>query len=75
VKIFEGDIIRVIGQSQEINVVAYDEGTFSVGTYEKTDAYPDGVFFTMWYLHIALNDEGAEVIGNIFDNGGLLDDC
>ena len=63
VKIFEGDILKVhyIGGSEN-NKVIYDRGTFCVDYSED--------------YHPLLNEINhcCEVIGNIWDNGGLVND-
>lgn len=60
-KIFEGDIVDILTENEEIGVIAYDEGGFVV----KADGFCVD-------FHNNINGTDLEVIGNIHDNPELL---
>ena len=60
-KIFEGDIVDILTENEEIGVVEYDDGGFEV----KADG------FTVDF-HSNINGTSSEVIGNIHDNPELV---
>ena len=62
VKIFEGDIVDILTENEEIGVVTYDDGGFMV--------YADGFCVD---FHTNINGTDLEVIGNIYDTPELLD--
>ena len=59
--IFEGDIVDILTENEEIGVVAYEDGGFLVNA--------DG--FSVDF-HSNINGTDLEVIGNIHDNPELL---
>ena len=59
--IFEGDIVNILTENEEIGVVEYDDGGFEV----KADG------FTVDF-HSNINGTDLEVIGNIYDNPELV---
>ena len=61
-KIFEGDIVDILTENEEIGVVNYEDGGFLV------DA--DGFCVD---FHANINGNDVEVIGNIHDNKDLLE--
>lgn len=61
-KIFEGDIVDILTENEEIGVVEYDDGGFEV----KADG------FTVDF-HSNICGTDLEVIGNIYDNPELLE--
>ena len=61
-KIFEGDIVDILTESEEIGVVAYDDGGFWVNA--------DGFCVD---FHSNINGTDLEVIGNIHDNPELVE--
>lgn len=61
-KIFEGDIVDILTENEEIGVVAYDDGGFLVNA--------DG--FCVDFIN-NINGTDVEVIGNIHDNPELLE--
>ena len=60
-KIFEGDVVDILTENEEIGVVAYDDGGFLVNA--------DGFCVD---FHSNINGTDLEVIGNIHDNPELL---
>lgn len=60
-KIFEGDIVDILTENEEIGVVAYDDGGFLVNA--------DGFCVD---FHSNINGTDLEVIGNIHDNPEFL---
>ena len=60
-KIFEGDIVDILTENEEIGVITYDEGGFVV----KADGFCVD-------FHNNINGTDLEVIGNIHDNPELL---
>ena len=56
-KIFEGDIVDILTENEEIGIVAYDDGGFLVNA--------DGFCVD---FHSNINGTDLEVIGNIRDN-------
>ena len=60
-RIFEGDIVDILTENEEIGVVAYEDGGFWVNA--------DG--FNVDF-HSNINGTDLEVIGNIHDNPELL---
>lgn len=60
-KIFEGDIVDILTENEEIGVVDYDDGGFLVNA--------DGFCVD---FHANINGTDLEVIGNIHDNPELL---
>ena len=60
-KIFEGDIVDILTENEEIGVVAYEDGGFLVNA--------DGFCVD---FHSNINGTDLEVIGNIYDNPELL---
>lgn len=56
-KIFEGDVVDILTENEEIGVVAYDDGGFLVNA--------DGFCVD---FHSNINGTDLEVIGNIHDN-------
>ena len=63
VKIFEGDIVDILTENEEIGVITYDEGGFVV----KADGFCVD-------FHNNINGTDLEVIGSIHDNPELLKD-
>ena len=63
-KIFEGDIVDILTENEEIGVVEYEDGGFLVSA--------DG-FCVDFHSNIYGTD--LEVIGNIHDNPELLEGC
>lgn len=68
-RIFEGDIVDILTENEEIGIVAYDDGGFLVN--------PDSGFFVnadAFYVdfHSNINGTDLEIIGNIHDNPELL---
>ena len=61
-KIFEGDIVNILTQNEEIGVVEYDDGGFEV----------KAAGFTVDF-HSNICGTDLEVIGNIYDNPELLE--
>lgn len=61
-KIFEGDIVGILTENEEIGVVEYEDGGFLVSA---------DVFFCVDF-HSNINGNDLEVIGNIHDNPELL---
>ena len=61
-KIFEGDIVDILTENEEIGVVAYEDGGFLVNA--------DGFCVD---FHSNINGTDLEVIGNIYDNPELLE--
>ena len=59
-KIFEGDIVDILTENEEIGVVAYEDGGFLVNA--------DGFCVD---FHSNINGTDLEVIGNIHDNPEL----
>ena len=60
-KIFEGDVVDILTENEEIGVVTYDEGCF----YVKADG------FSVDFRN-NINGKDLLVIGNIYDNLELL---
>lgn len=60
-KIFEGDIVDILTENEEIGVVKYDDGGFQV---EANGFIVD--------FHTNINGTDLEVIGNIYDNPELI---
>lgn len=60
-KIFEGDIVEILTENEEIGVVEYDDGGFQVEA--------DGFIVD---FHTNINGTDLEVIGNIYDNPELI---
>lgn len=60
-KIFEGDIVDILTENEEIGVVAYEDGGFLVNA--------DGFCVD---FHTNIKGTDLEVIGNIHDNPELL---
>ncbi|MBE6928046.1 MAG: hypothetical protein E7467_06115 [Ruminococcaceae bacterium] len=60
-KIFEGDIVDILTEDEEIGIVAYDDGGFQVEA--------DGFCVD---FHSNINGTDLEVIGNIHDNPELI---
>lgn len=60
-KIFEGDIVDILTENEEIGVVEYEDGGFLVSA--------DGFCVD---FHSNINGTDLEVIGNIHDNPELL---
>ena len=60
--IFEGDIVDILTENEEIGVVAYEDGGFLVNA--------DGFSID---FHANINGADLEVIGNIHDNPELLE--
>lgn len=60
-KIFEGDIVDILTENEEIGVITYDEGGFVV----KADGFCVD-------FHNNINGTDLEVIGSIHDNPELL---
>ncbi|MDY2597036.1 MAG: YopX family protein [Eubacteriales bacterium] len=60
-KIFEGDIVDILTENEEIGVIEYDDGGFQVEA--------DGFIVD---FHANINGTDLEVIGNIHDNKSLL---
>ena len=60
-RIFEGDIVDILTENEEIGVVAYEDGGFLV------DA--DGFCVD---FHANINGTDLEIIGNVHDNPELL---
>lgn len=60
-KIFEGDVVNILTENNEIGIVKYDEGGFEVEA--------DG--FVIDFKQ-NINGTDVEVIGNIYDNPELL---
>ena len=60
-RIFEGDVVNILTENEEIGVVAYDDGGFLVEA--------DGFCVD---FHANINGTDLEVIGNIHDNPELL---
>lgn len=56
-KIFEGDIVDILTENEEIGVIEYDDGGFQVEA--------DGFIVD---FHANINGTDLEVIGNIHDN-------
>ena len=67
--IFEGDIVDILTENEEIGIVAYDDGGFLVkadsGFLVNADAFCVD-------FHSYINGTDLEVIGNIHDNPELL---
>ena len=61
VKIFEGDVVDILTENEEIGVVKYEDGGFLVSA--------DGFCVD---FHSNINGTDLEVIGNIFDNPELV---
>ena len=61
-KIFEGDIVDILTENEEIGVVEWDDGGFIVSA--------DGFCVD---FHTNINGTDLEVIGNIHDNPELLE--
>jgi len=61
-KIFEGDVVDILTENDEIGVVAYEDGGFLVNA--------DGFCVD---FHFNINGRDLEVIGNIHDNPELLE--
>jgi len=61
IKIFEGDIVDILTEDEEIGIVAYDDGGFQVEA--------DGFCVD---FHSNINGTDLEVIGNIHDNPELI---
>lgn len=61
-KVFEGDIVDILTENEEIGVVNYEDGGFLV------DA--DGFCVD---FHANINGKDVEVIGNIHDNPELVE--
>ena len=61
VKIFEGDVVDILTENEEIGVVKYEDGGFLVSA--------DGFCVD---FHSNINGTDLEVIGNIFDNPELM---
>ena len=62
-KIYEGDIVDILTENEEIGVVAYEDGGFLVNA--------DGFCVD---FHSNINGTDLEVIGNIHDNPELLEE-
>lgn len=62
VKIFEGDVVDILTENEEIGVVKYEDGGFLVSA--------DGFCVD---FHSNINGTDLEVIGNIFDNPELVE--
>lgn len=60
-KIFEGDIVDILTENEEIGIVEYDDGGFQV---EANGFIVD--------FHTNINGTDLEVIGNIYDNPELI---
>lgn len=61
-KIFEGDIVDILTENEEIGVIEYDDGGFQVEA--------DGFIVD---FHANINGTDLEVIGNVHDNPELLE--
>lgn len=61
VKIYEGDIVDILTENEEVGAVTYDDGGFVITA--------DG--FTVSFLD-NINGTDVRVIGNIYDNPELL---
>lgn len=61
VKIFEGDIVDILAENEEIGTIVFDEGAFIVSA--------DG--FCLDFQN-NIDSTNLEVIGNIYDNPELL---
>lgn len=61
-KIFEGDVVDILTENEEIGVITYDEGGFVV----KADGFCVD-------FHNNINGTDLEVIGNIHDNPVYLE--
>ena len=61
-RIFEGDIVDILTENEEIGVIVYDEGGFVV----KADGFCVD-------FHTNIDGKDLEVIGNIHDNPELLE--
>lgn len=60
-KIFEGDIVDILTENEEIGIVAYEDGGFLVNA--------DGFCVD---FHSNINGTDLEIIGNIHDNPELM---
>ncbi len=63
-KIFEGDIVDILTENEEIGVVAYNDGGFLVEADSFCVTFQDNI-----------NGTDVEIIGNIHDNPELLKEC
>ena len=61
-RIFEGDIVDILTENEEIGVVEYEDGGFLVSA--------DGFCVD---FHANINGTDLEIIGNIHDNGELME--
>lgn len=61
-KIFEGDIVDILTENEEIGVIEYDDGGFQVEA--------DGFIVD---FHANINGTDLEVIGNVHDNQELME--
>ena len=62
-KIFEGDIVDILTENEEIGFVAYDDGGFLV----KANGFCVD-------FHANINGTDLEIIGNIHDNPEMLEE-
>lgn len=60
--IYEGDIVDILTENEEIGVVAYDDGGFQVEA--------DGFILD---FHSNINGADLEIIGNVHDNRKMLE--
>lgn len=60
-RIFEGDVVDILSENEEIGVVTYDDGGFLVSA--------DGFCVD---FHTNINGTDLEVIGNIHDNPEMV---
>ena len=66
-EIYEGDVVKA-ENTQNVGEIKYvhEHGSFLVYSHDENGAYYE-------YLDIGLCGKYFEVIGNVFDNGGLYD--
>ena len=67
-EIYEGDIVKCVSRLDMAHmIVLFEEGEFRMVLCEDYDSYTTGMGF------YAIRCFEKEVIGNVFDNGGLYD--
>ena len=67
-EIYEGDIVKCVSRLDMAHmIVLFEEGEFRMVLCEDYDSYKPGMGF------YALRCFEKEIIGNVFDNGGLYD--